>query len=192
MGFLADRRGNFSWFRLSILVLVIGAGFLVVGFASLSADQQSRRSPFFPSTPVGATQWGGTEEVGAGHQRTYYRVTGGVVDDVANFYAQEMKKHYGVSDSTGTTLESCQRQPPAGEKTGIPDQQRPANDGKSYDETFVEGESLPFFYQCMFDRSGLNSTQSTLVTIQPGLANEDPNFNTEGDVVVVYEQRWQR
>jgi hypothetical protein len=118
-------------------------------------------------------------------------VPGGDVEAVANFYKSEMSRFYGNSQD-GSTLESCQRQPPSGEFTNIPDAQRPANDGKIYDENFVVGQSLPFLYKCLFDRSGLNIAQSTEVQIQPGMPSSDPLYNTEGDVVIIYEQRWQR
>jgi hypothetical protein len=192
MGFLTDKRGNFSWFRLSIFVLVLGLGFAVAGFVSFQLDQQSRRSPLFPDLPPGAAQWGSPEPLGSGYQRVYYRVPGGNVEEIAAFYNTKMGEFYGTSGADGTTLERCQRIPPIGEYTNIPDAQRPPNDGKIYDEFFIPGENLPYLYRCMFDRSGLNITQFTLVSVQPGVPNSDPQLNTEGDTVIVYEQRWNR
>ncbi|MFQ3646102.1 MAG: hypothetical protein SNJ54_12915 [Anaerolineae bacterium] len=191
MGFLTDRKGNFSWFRLSLLVMVLGGLFVGFGVISFQIDQQSRRTPFFPDLPPNATQWGGTEFVSVGFQRNYYRVPGGNVEEVAAFYQGQMERFYGTGSGGSSSLERCQRLPPVGEFTNIPDVQRPANDGKIYDPNFVPGRDLPFLFKCMFDRSGFNATQDTLVWIQPGTRNADPNLNTEGDVVIIYEQRWQ-
>lgn len=188
MGFLTDRKGNFSWFRLSLLVMVLGGLFVGFGFISFQIDQQSRRTPFFPDLPPNATQWGVPSTQGIASQRVLYRVPGGDIQAIADFYQAQMERFYGTSASS---LERCQRIPPAGEFTNIPDVQRPANDGKIFDPNFVPGQSLPFQFKCMFDRGGFMATQYTLVTIQPGVPNPDPNLSTEGDVVIIYEQQWQ-
>lgn len=192
MGFLTDKRGSLSWFRVSVLVLVIGAFFLGFGFLTFQADQASRRSPFYPELPPNAAQWGVPQVITGTNQKTFYRVPAGIAEDIDAFYEGKLKQFYGVSEESNSSLEKCQRNPTVGEYTDIPDVQRPANDGKIFDPSFVAGVSVGYLYRCMFDRSTLNATQSTLVEFYPGTPNSDPALNTQGDIVIVYDQRWQQ
>jgi hypothetical protein len=148
---------------------------LLLAVLSLSPiDQESRRSPFFPDLPEGAETWGAPDQFGAGLQRVYYRVNGGDIESIADFYDEKMLSHYGVSPEDASA-EDCTRFPPVG--------------------NFVDHEpgdgTVPFYYTCMFDRGGLNLQQSTEVIIQPGVPNEDPFRDSTGAVVIIYDQRWQ-
>jgi hypothetical protein len=192
MAFLTDKRGNISVFRLSILALGIGIALLIIGVVSFQLDQNSRRQPFFPPLPPNAQQWGNPTSLSNISQRVWYLVPEGNIDEVAQFYSTELARSTGVDAAQATSLERCNRYPPAGEFTSLPDGQRPANDGKIFDPEFIEGQSLPFSFTCVFDRSGLGSNQSTTVTIYNGLPATDSAQDTSGNVVIVYEQRWQQ
>lgn len=187
--FLTNRDGSISVFRISIIVGVIGALLVGFGILAFNLDQQSRRAPLMIELPSGASQWGAPDITGVTRRYVYHRLPGGDLETVAQYYDQKMAEHYGVS-AGASDRERCQRVPPIGEYTNIPDEER-GNDGNTFDERFEPNESIPVFFRCLFDRSGLNSTQWTQVTIYDGLNSADPNKNAFGDVVIVYEQAWQ-
>jgi hypothetical protein len=187
--FFTNRDGTISVFRVSLLIGILGALLIGGGVLAFNVDQQSRRAPLEIRLPDGAQQWGGPNVYSATWREVYYRVQGGDPQAVADFYDQRMAEHYGAAVST-RDRERCQRVPPVGEYTNIPDSRR-GPDGKTFDPSFVPGESIAYLWRCMFDRSGMNSTQWTKVTIYPGVDSRDPNRNAFGDVVIVYEQRWQ-
>lgn len=174
MSFLLGRDGKISLVRASVLIGVVGFAFLVIGILSFTLDQQSRRAPLDIAPPPGAQPWGAPEDRGPGWRFVYYRVPNGDASAVATHYDQKMREHYGTS-LEDPRRETCERFPPQGE---FPD----------YD---LQAGTIPFYYICLFDRSGLNSTQWTQVDIQPGVPNEDPFLNSLGSIVIVYEQRWQ-
>ena len=174
MGFLMGRDGNLSIVRVSILIGVVGLLLVGAGFLSFTMDQQSRRQPLMINLPAGAQEWGLPSELGLGWRRVFFRADGADIDQIARFYDERMLEHYGTR-ANEPQRESCNRFPPAGNFADY----EPGTD------------KIPFQYTCMFDRSGLNSTQWTQVTIQPGVFNADPVRNSEGAVVIVYEQRWQ-
>ncbi len=188
MAFLTERNGAFSYFRLSILIGVFGVLVIVSGIVLAQFDSNSRRSPFFIELPQGAQQWGAPQAVRGDWQRVYYRVPSGDIDAIAAFYNQKLVEHYG---SNITAAERCQRFPPVGAFTDIPNERRPAGDGLVYDPKYVLNQSLPFQWKCLFDRGGFNTVQFTQVIIHPGLANADEFLNTEGSVVIIYDQQWQ-
>lgn len=189
MSFLADRKGNFSTVRLSIFAGAVGLIVIIMGVVLAQFDQNSRRAPFFVALPQGATQWGDVKVIRGDWQQVFYRVPNGDIEAIAQFYAEKMREHYG--SEAQTSAESCRRLPPTGSYTNIPNEQRSVGDGLVYDPKYVEGESVPFSWKCLFDNQGFNVMQYTEVIIQPGLFNEDPFLNTLGDVVIVYDQRWQ-
>jgi len=174
MQLIQDRQGNISVFRVSLAISVFGGLLLFLGILSFVVDQESRRAPFFPDVPTNANSWGGIDQFSASQQRAYYRVDGGNIETVVQFYDDLMLSHYNVSVND-LNRERCQRFPPI--------------------DNFADYEpgdgTVPFYYTCMFDRGGLNLQQSTQVTIQPGIPNEDEFLNSEGAVVIIYDQRWQ-
>jgi hypothetical protein len=186
MSFLTDSKGNLSFIRLSILIAVIGAVFLGGSVMTFLADQQSRRAPLHVELPGGAQPWGAPGQTRPGQQVVFYRVPGGDPAAIASFYDGKMLEHYGSSVGD-QNRETCVRTPPVGQYTNDP------NDKENvYASNYVPGpEFPPYYWKCMFDRSGLNATQDTLVTIFPGARTDDPVTNSEGSVVIRYEQHWQ-
>ncbi|MCU0511699.1 MAG: hypothetical protein MUE40_03920 [Anaerolineae bacterium] len=187
MAFLTDKQGNLSFVRVSILVAVIGAVFLGGSLLTFVVDQQSRRAPFFIDLPPGAQQWGlpVTSSQRPGWQQVFYRVAGADPASIAAFYQQKMVAHYGAAP--GQSSENCTRLPDATRQFTSD----PADTANIYDASYEPGVDMPYLWRCLFDRGGLGATQWTQVTIHPGLRNADPALNTEGSVVIIYEQRWQ-
>jgi hypothetical protein len=172
MGFLSDQQGTISVFRTSLVIGFFGALLLGAGVLSFFLDQESRRSPLEIEPPSNAVTWGNPEERREGRRYVYYQVPGGDVAAVTNYYNRKLRDHYGEPPA-GQRPESCERFPRTGTFPNA-----------------AERGVIPFYVRCMFDNSGLNTLQYTQVTIQPGQFNEDPFYNTQGNVVIEYEQRW--
>ena len=168
MGFLTDSRGNLSVFRVSIFIGIVGALLIGGGLLSFSLDQESRRQPFFIDTPPNAQTLGDENVIGPGQQYAYYRMPDGNIQNVVDFYDRQMRLHYGGSGEIAG--EDCERFPRSG----------------TYPDYIEEPGEVPFLYQCMFDRGGLNMEQWTLVSLFP----RNPFDNENGYVVIEYEQRW--
>jgi hypothetical protein len=100
----------------------------------------------------------------------YFHVSDATADEVAIYYQQKLDEFYG-NTSSDQNREQCERNPRF----------------ENFPE-FDEGVPgiVPFEYKCMFDRSGLNISQYTQVTIQPGIEAT----GTEGMVVIEYTQYW--
>ncbi|MDX2136511.1 MAG: hypothetical protein SF123_00325 [Chloroflexota bacterium] len=160
------RKGS-SFFRTILIVGVVGLVLIVGGAISFFADQSSRRSPLEIEVYPGASYRGLVEQTSSS-QTMYFLVPGVMPEQVAEFYQQEMREHYG------DTGENCVRIPEIGQ---FPPEE-------------LQPDYAPYFYRCMFDRSGFNTSQWTLVTIMPGLPNENPANDTSGMVVLQHEQVW--
>lgn len=154
--------------RIGLIGGVIGIVLLLVGVFSFIADQQSRRMPLDVEPFPGAEVWGYGDT--RSNQRTlFYRAPGVDPVTVASYYQQRMGSFYGDN------AEHCVRNPSVGDNPIPPN----------------EPNAIPYEYRCMFDRSGMGTSQYTLVKIYPGLASNDPDYNSVGSAVIVYEQVWQ-
>ena len=163
------KRGGISIVRLGLIAGLIGLLLVGAGVASFYADQSSRRAPFEPPLYPGAEAWG-TGTVTQTSRELFYRIPDVGAEEVAQFYQQKMAEHYGNNQ------EHCVRMPPAGQaptSASVPN-------------------FIPFQYTCVFDNSGLNSSQYTRVLIYPGTYSDDPFMNSVGQTVVLYEQHWQQ
>lgn len=162
------RRRGLSFFQISLITAGLGIALLVGGVGVFFLDQASRREPLdielYPSAIPYTDQ-----QINPTRLKTFYRVLDADTDQVATFYQERMREHY--SDVTDTAAPTCVRVPEIGEAD-------------------VEPGIVPFFYRCMFDRSGFFSSQWTQVTIFPGVFNENPDLNTEGETLIEYEQYW--
>jgi hypothetical protein len=163
------KSGGISVFRLGLIGGVIGLLLVGLGVGAFYADQSSRRGPFEPPLYPGAEPWG-TGAVEQTSRELFYRVPDVPAEQVAQFYQQKMAEHYGNNQ------EHCVRMPPSGNaptSASVPN-------------------FIPFQFTCVFDNSGLNSSQYTRVLVYPGSYHEDPFMNSEGDTVILYEQHWQQ
>ncbi len=185
MNFLTDKKGALSWVRVSIFATVLGLLFMAASVVAFFVDQSSRNGPLTIEVPPGAQKWGDDINIAQNWKHVYYRIPGDNVDAVAEFYKTRMRAFYGGVAGEETS-EQCQRRPPAGFFTNNPN-----TPNSIYDPQFVVGQSLPVVWKCLFDRSGLNNSQTTEVWIYAGLPNADPNRDSTGYVVIRHEQRWQ-
>jgi len=161
-----NRQGGFSVFRFGLLAGLIGLIVIGVGIGAFFTDQNSRRAPFNIDPPAGAVPWGAPRITAPTARSIFFRVDNTDPSVILSYYQQRMDIHYG---GTG---EQCVRIP--GSPINIPGQ-----------------VTIPYQFVCMFDNSGMNSTQFTRVVIYPGVPHEDPFFDAEGATVIEYEQEWQ-
>lgn len=171
MSFLLGRDGRISTFRVSLLLAAVGIVFVLIGYLAFTLDQDSRRAPYEIALPNGATLFG-VRPISRTAQQVYYTVPGDDADSIAQYYQERLNEFSGG----GADGERCIRFPAIG---NYPDY-RPGT------------MQIPYQWKCMFDRSNFNATQYTEVTIHPGVPNpENPSRSTEGQTVIIYEQRWQ-
>jgi len=175
VNFLLDKRGNFSVFRVSLAVLVIGILVVLLAFVAVFFEQESLRSPLEVNVPSNAEEWV-VESSGTSERRTFYRIADGDAEQIANFYNDQLLNFPPNRPDDNGQQEECQRTPPAG---NFPD--------------FDRGESnVSFFWRCFFGRSAGGSEQYTIVSIYPGFVNEEfPELSSDGYIVIEYEQNWQ-
>jgi hypothetical protein len=167
MSFLVGRDGNISLFRVGTLVAVVGILMIVGGVAAFFLDQNSYKSPLDIEPYPGAQEWGTVRETGAS-RRLVFRIQGASPEEVAAYYSQKLQAFAGSE-------ESCKRVPAEGEVAGA---------GRN-------SSVVPYWYTCLFQRTGLRASQTTTVTIQPGVFNTNPDLDTRGLTVVEHNQRWQ-
>lgn len=172
MSLLVSREGNLSLFRVGLLIAAIGIGIGVAGFLFVQFDQAQRRSPFYIDVFPGATEWY-TDQVSDTFQRVVYQVPDVDAATVAEYYQRELDDHLGAGPGD-PNREECVRTPAFND---FPD--------------YVPGSgNVPFFHRCAFDNSTFGATQFTIVTIQPGVRNDETGLDTTGSVIIEYEQRW--
>ena len=169
MSFLAGRDGKISIFRVGIIVGILGIILIAGGFGALFLDNNSFRQPLEIAPYPDSQQCGVNNNGSASGRSVYYCVAGVDALVVAQYYTQKLVEINGNAD------EACIRNPFEGEFPNA-------------DQAGV----VPYEFKCAFNRSGIGGGfQSTVVTIQPGIFNQDAALNTEGKTVVLYEQRWE-
>jgi hypothetical protein len=167
MGFLTGRDGKISVVRVGTIVAIIGVLFVAGGFAAFQVDQNSFKAPLEVAPYPSAEEWG-EDQVSLASRTLFYRVKDASPEEVAAYYQQKL------NEFSGGGSEKCVRIPSAGE---FPDSRRPG--------------VVPYEITCLFERTSLNVSQTTIVKIQPGVANDDPELNTLGMTVISHDQRWQ-
>ncbi len=167
MSFMLGRDGKISVVRVGTIAAVVGIIFVVGGIAAFQVDQNSFKSPLDVAPYPNAEDWG-QDELSRVSRTLFYRVEGATPEEVAAYYQQKLNELYGNSE------EQCKRNPSAGD---FPDSNRPG--------------VVPYEITCLFERSGLNANQTTVVKIQPGVASDDPELNSLGMTVISHDQRWQ-
>jgi hypothetical protein len=164
---MARRSGGFSLFRTGTLIAILGVLLVVGGIAAYFLDQNSYRAPLEVEVYPGVQNWGSVRETTAS-RRSLFLASGISPEEVTAFYEQKLQALDGAD-------QRCQRIPSIGEV-----------------EASAEDDSIvPYWFICLFQRSGIGVSQVTTVTIQPGVFNADPNLNTQGMTVIEHSQRWQ-
>jgi hypothetical protein len=167
MSFIVGRDGDISLLRVGAIIAVVGILLIGGGIAAFFFDQNSYKAPLEIEPYPGATPWGSTRETSS-TRRTVYLVDGATPEDVEAYYQQKL------SDLDGEEA-ACQRNPSVGE----------------IEAAKADSSVVPYTFKCLFQRSGLRASQTTTVTIQPGVFNADPEMNTQGKTVVEHSERWQ-
>lgn len=157
-----------SGVRIAIIAVIIGAVLIIGGIITYQTDLNSRRSPLNIDPIPGAESYGNAVSDRSNDRTFYFRVPDLTVDQVVAYYQGKLSEFSG-----GITR--CVRTPSQGEVPLDPN---------------VE-DSIPFRFDCLFDRSGIGTTQYTNVRIFPGLPNEEPLLNNFGYTVIGYQQVWQ-
>lgn len=168
MSMLFGRDGNISIIRVGTIGALLGLLFILGAVASFFIDQESRRQPFDVGLIEGAEQWGEIEQsIVRPERRVFYQVDKDTAE-VAAYYQARLDAHSDNGDR-------CVRIPREGDLPGTENDDR------------VVGHQ----YTCLFDNSGLFTTQYTVVKIWPGTASDDPELDSLGLTVIQYEQLWQ-
>ena len=168
MSMFFDKRGKLSVVRTSAFFIVIGLLFVVGSVIYVAVETQSSRSPLFIPLPPNAEEWSVQPMSGETRQLVFYKVPTTDVDSVAQHYQLEAQN---------TDNEDCRRSPTIG----------------NYPDYVPNSGTVPYSWTCIFQRSNIPGvSQTTEVTIQPGVHNDDPFRDTEGYTVIQYDQRWQR
>ena len=184
MSFLLGRDGKISVLRASLLAIAVGALFIVGALISFQIDRASRQSPLDVDPYPGAESWG-ERTTGRTRRSVYYLIEGADAETVAAYYQQKLNDFYGTNPEAEQNKPEDQREP------NIKCKRFP--DTGNFSDYQPDTGKPPYQTTCTFDRSGFQTTQVTVVIIQPGASNSsDPNFvNTEGKTVVEYQQEWQ-
>ncbi len=163
-----DKRGRLSIFRIAVIGAIIGVVLIVGGLLALNADQSSRRGPLIVDPYPGAQIWGEAIEDSPTNVSYFMRVVNTSPDQVMQYYQTEL--------TTFASGDRCVRTPGSGELSVDPSQPN----------------SIPYRYDCMFDRSSRNATQYTRVSIFPEMPGMDPyNDDDENNTIIHYVQVWQ-
>ncbi len=163
-----------SIFRISLIAVIIGVVFLVGAIVAVLVEQQSYRAPLVIDAPAGAVRLGEVAEGTSGTRSTVFYETTLPIEDVLAHYERLMADFYDTNPND-PLRERCRRTP-AG--TAV------------YPNFQVGNGTVPFEYKCLFERSGINVTQETLVIFQPGVRNDAEGINNEGKTMIYYEQFW--
>jgi hypothetical protein len=158
------RDGNISIIRVGTLAALLGVVLVVGGIVLFYLDRAAHQVPLDLEAYPGAVQVGVANRSDVSRS-VVFEIKNATAEDVSAFYQQKMNQFYGNSEET------CKRFPQAG---NYPDYDRGVPD------------VIPYYFACLFDRSGFQITQYTRVNIQPGIKEY------VGSVVVEYDQNWQR
>lgn len=163
---MLDRNGRLSIFRVAIVGALVGAALIIAGIVSLNNDQNSRRYPLVVDPYPGATLWGELINDSPTNVRYFMLAPDINPEQVAAYYQQKLSEF--------APGERCVRTPAQGEL--------PVNPSLS--------NSVPYRYDCIFDRSGRSATQYTRVTIFPEMPDMDPSPD-DNNTIINYQQVWQ-
>ncbi|MEO0563899.1 MAG: hypothetical protein AAF125_17475 [Chloroflexota bacterium] len=167
---IAGKDGKISVVRIGTTITILGVLVVLVSLVTFFVDQAARTRPLDVEPPSGATSLG-TNILTSTSQRRYFSIPQSEmsVEQVASYYTDRIINFGNAEDS-----QPCLRFPTEGTYAG-----------------WEPGTGrVPYQFVCVFDNSGFNTIQFTEVRVQPGIFDEDPERNTEGLVMIQYEQQW--
>jgi hypothetical protein len=176
-GFFFNRNGDLSFFRIGILIAVVGGLMLIGAVVFTASDQAAFRTPLEIELPTD-TQQVGEEALSPISRRLYFESTLSP-EAVAVYYdtkLAEFLQSQGV-DPNDPNRDRCLREPRDDNYQG-----------------YVPGNgTVPYEFRCLFQQVSLSNgiDKSTLVIIQPGVRNDAAGTNYEGTTRIEYEQYWQ-
>lgn len=170
MSIFVNREGSLSIVRIGGAIAVIGVLVIVAGFVLFQIEQQRFKSPLDVDVYPNARNWRTSEDTGT-FRRVWYYAEGIPADEVFAFYEQEIDSYYD-----GDENEDCERYPRIGE----------------FSDYEPGGDTVPYYYACMFNDSQYNNNRYTLVRILPGVFDPETGNDYDGDTFIEYEQSWQR
>jgi hypothetical protein len=163
---ILGRDGNISIIRVGTFGAIFGIILIIAAVIWFYVDRAAHQSPLEIAPFPNAEQRGVTPRSNYARSVIYY-IRSATAEDVAAYYQQKMNEFYGNTDET------CVRAP---------------SQGNFFDYDQGKPDVPPYQFSCMFDNSGFQITRYTRVNIQPGIKSMD----TDGLVVVQYEQYWQQ
>lgn len=163
---ILGRDGNISIIRVGTFAAIFGILLIVAAVIWFFIDRAGHQSPLdiqpFPNAEQRAVM-----PLSSYARNVIYYIRSTSAEDVAAYYQQKLNEFYGNSEET------CVRAP---------------SQGNFFDYDQGKPDVPPYQFSCIFDNSGFQLTRYTRVNIQPGIKSMD----TEGFVVVQYEQYWER
>jgi hypothetical protein len=161
-----DRDGKVSVLRVGLLALGIGVILLLGALISFFVDRAARQRPLDVAIYPNAVLVN-TIDLPPVDRQLVYTVGGATPEDVVGHYQGRMNEFWGMA--TEPELRDCKRLPPV---------------GNYENDSAGNPPSIPYEYICLFEASGINTTQYTRVGIQPGTGDY------AGMVVIIYSQTW--
>lgn len=169
MSFLMDRSGNISVIRVGTAAALLGVIMVVGGWLAFSISRSSFQQPLMIEPFPGVEDWGQVNR-GTTARSLYYRINTATPEEVVEHYTQIMQRDFA------DTGESCKRIPFEGNYPNYTPDRRDLH---------------PYEFRCLFVRQELAGTHHTIVTIQPGTYDPEPDRNSEGYTVIEHEQQWE-
>lgn len=169
MSIFTDRRGKVSVIRVGVIAALVGGLMIFGGWAAFTISRASFQQPLHIEPFPGAEVWGEriTSDIS---RKLMFRTNTATPEQVVDYYSQIMSRDFA------DTEEACKRNPYEGNFSNYSPDRR---------------DVPPYEFRCNFVRSELAGTHHTIVTIQPGVFDADPERNTEGYTVIEHEQQWE-
>lgn len=173
MSIMTNRDGSISVFRVGILAAVIGVLAILGGYIYFQVEQSKRQEPLDVELYQGAELWRTVNDLPTSRE-IYYASRDATPEDVLAFYQALLDDYYDQNPTDPRRENQCNRYPETGT---FPD--------------YVEGSgNLPYYYSCLFESAFFGTENSTVIEIQPGIANDADGVDNIGITFIRYLQRW--
>jgi hypothetical protein len=169
MSFFMDRRGKISVIRVGTFAALLGVLMIAGGWAAFTISRASFQQPLAVELFPGVEEWGQLDRSKTSRS-VFFRTNTATPEEVANHYSQIIARDFADSGET------CKRIPFEGNYPNYSPDRR---------------DVVPYEFRCLFIRSDIAGTHHTIVTIQPGVFDPEPDRNNEGYTVIEHEQQWQ-
>ncbi|RMG73422.1 MAG: hypothetical protein D6711_10945 [Chloroflexi bacterium] len=173
MSIILNREGGVSVFRVGVLAAVIGILAIIGGYVYFQLENDRRSKPLEVELYPNAELWSQVYDLPTSRE-VYYISRDASPEDVVMYYQALLDDFYDQNATDPRREHQCRRFPESGI---FPD--------------YVEGSgNLPYFYSCLFEDAFFDAEHSTVIEIQPGIANDAEGFDNTGLTFIRYIQRW--